>query len=78
MVIITTMMKTAEVITIILITKTARRFRIRTSFVTFTVFGQVLVKFEGTRWCSWLRHCAKSRKVTVSIPRWCHWNLSFT
>jgi hypothetical protein len=22
----------------------------------------------GTRWCSWLRHCATSRKVAVSIP----------
>ena len=22
----------------------------------------------GTRWCSWLRHCAKSRKVAGSIP----------
>ena len=23
---------------------------------------------EGTRWCSWLRHCATSRKVEGSIP----------
>jgi hypothetical protein len=22
----------------------------------------------GTRWCSWLRHCATSRKVAGSIP----------
>ena len=24
--------------------------------------------FRGTRWRSWLRHCATSRKVAVSIP----------
>jgi hypothetical protein len=22
----------------------------------------------GTRWCSWLRHCATNRKVAGSIP----------
>jgi hypothetical protein len=26
-------------------------------------------KKKGTRWCSWLRHCATSRKVAGSIPR---------
>jgi len=25
-------------------------------------------EFGGTRWCSWLRHCTKSRKVAGSIP----------
>ena len=24
-------------------------------------------KIGGTRWCSWLRHCATSRKVAGSI-----------
>ena len=32
---------------------------------------------QGTRWCSWLRHCARRRKVMVSIPfaviGICHW-----
>jgi len=32
----------------------------------------------GTRWRSWLRNCATSRKVAGSIPRWCHWNFSLT
>ena len=26
------------------------------------------VKIGGTRWRSWLRHCATGRKVKVSIP----------
>jgi hypothetical protein len=29
---------------------------------------QSLSFIEGTRWRSWLRHCAKSRKVAVPIP----------
>jgi hypothetical protein len=28
----------------------------------------LLRSIGGTRWCSWLRHCATSRKVTGSIP----------
>jgi len=28
-------------------------------------------------WCSWLRHCATSRKVAGSIPN-CQWNFSLT
>jgi len=27
-----------------------------------------MITFGGTRWCSWLRHCTTSRKVTDSIP----------
>jgi hypothetical protein len=27
-----------------------------------------LLSTEGTRWCSWLRHCATSPKVAGSIP----------
>jgi hypothetical protein len=37
-------------------------------------------KSRGTRWRSWLRHCATSRKVAVSIPdgvtRFFHWHNS--
>ena len=29
-----------------------------------------------TLWHIWLRHCATSRKVEGSIPRWFHWNFS--
>jgi len=28
----------------------------------------ILVRVWGTGWCSWLRHCATSRKVAGSIP----------
>jgi hypothetical protein len=28
----------------------------------------VIVKIGGTRWCSWLRYCATSRKATGSFP----------
>jgi len=28
----------------------------------------VLAKFGGTRWRSWLRHCATRRKVAGSVP----------
>ena len=31
-------------------------------------FGLTPFKFGGTRWCSWLRHCATSRKVAGSVP----------
>ena len=31
-------------------------------------FHYLLVAFRGTRWRSWLRHCATSRKVAGSIP----------
>jgi hypothetical protein len=27
-----------------------------------------IVTYWGTRWCSWLRHCATSHKVAGSIP----------
>ena len=36
------------------------------SFVSWSC--NVLYPWGGTRWCSWLRHCARSRKVTGSIP----------
>jgi hypothetical protein len=26
------------------------------------------VRISGTQWCSWLQHCATSRKVAGSIP----------
>ena len=32
----------------------------------------------ATRWRSRLRHCATSRKVAGSIPRWCHWSFLLT
>jgi hypothetical protein len=28
----------------------------------------ILTTDHSTRWCSWLRHCATSRKVAGSIP----------
>jgi hypothetical protein len=28
----------------------------------------ILLHLVGTRWCSWLRHCAIGRKVAGSIP----------
>jgi len=31
-------------------------------------FGSTYLCKGGTRWCSWLRHCATKRKVTGSIP----------
>jgi hypothetical protein len=38
----------------------------------------VLVSVGGTRWCSWLRHCATNRKVAESNPdgviRNFHWH----
>jgi len=38
----------------------------KTEFITSAV--------RSTRWRSWLRHCATSRKVADSIH--CHWNCS--
>jgi hypothetical protein len=31
-------------------------------------FTTALIAFWGTRWRSWLRHCATSQKVVGSIP----------
>jgi hypothetical protein len=31
-------------------------------------FTYVVTNIRGTRWHSWLRHCAISRKVACSIP----------
>jgi hypothetical protein len=33
----------------------------------FPIFTLALQKCRGTRWCSWSRHCATSRKVAGSI-----------
>jgi hypothetical protein len=37
-------------------------------FFFFSGCVYVLGGGGGTRWCSWLRHCATSRKVAGSIP----------
>jgi len=29
---------------------------------------EAVYTIRGTRWCSWLRHCATNRKVAGSIP----------
>ena len=31
---------------------------------------------RDTWWSGWLWHCVTNRKVTDSIPRWCHWDFS--
>ena len=31
-------------------------------------YGVVYLLYRGTRWCSWLRHCATSQKVAGLIP----------
>ena len=36
------------------------------------------VQTRGTRWRSWLKHCATSRKFAGSIPDGYHWNFSLT
>jgi hypothetical protein len=43
------------------------------TFVTHSIFNLLTIKgfymFRGgTRWRSWLRHCATNRKVAGSIP----------
>ena len=35
---------------------------------SLSVFKPFTGKFWGTRWRSWLRHCAISQKVAGSIP----------
>jgi len=35
---------------------------------TLFIILQVTIKIGGTRWRSWLRHCAKNQKVAGSIP----------
>jgi hypothetical protein len=46
----------------------------------FFIFKRLRLEsgFEGTRWRSWMRHRAASRKVAGSIARWCPWNFSVT
>jgi hypothetical protein len=34
------------------------------------------VRWRGTRWRSWLRHCATSQKDRRFDSRWSHWNFS--
>ena len=41
--------------------------RVMCLFIT-NVLRTSLPLFGATRWRSWLRHCATSRKVTGSIP----------
>ena len=36
--------------------------------MTSSVLYLALTRHGGTRWCSWLRHCATSQKVAGSIP----------
>jgi hypothetical protein len=38
------------------------------TYLSFCILEFGLYKITGTRWRSWLRHCAESRKVTGSIP----------
>jgi hypothetical protein len=38
----------------------------RPIFTSYTIAGNIIV--GGTRWRSWLRHCATNRKVAGSIP----------
>jgi hypothetical protein len=49
--------------------------RIEKIILTLLIIGTVIIR--GTRWCSWLRHCATSREVAGSIPdgvtRIFHW-----
>jgi hypothetical protein len=33
-----------------------------------SIISHPVIKFRDTRWCSWLRHCATSRKINGSIP----------
>jgi hypothetical protein len=37
-------------------------------YVNWKHFPHNIITMWGTRWCSWSRHCATSRKVTGSIP----------
>ena len=37
-------------------------------WLTFGILYVFTTSLGGTRWRSWLRHCAKSRKVAGSIP----------
>jgi hypothetical protein len=43
-------------------TSTAENISLRVILARFNIVS------EGTRWRSWLRHCATRRKVAVSIP----------
>jgi len=44
-------------------------WRIKLSYLASAIQVHILRGEErGTRWCSWLRHCATSRKVAGSIP----------
>jgi hypothetical protein len=51
-------------------------FWIQFSFVTVVPKYLNCATFWGTRWRSWLRHCATNRNVAVFDSRLCHWNFS--
>ena len=37
-------------------------------YVCVYIYTQLYYKYGGTRWRSWLRHCATTPKVAGSIP----------
>jgi hypothetical protein len=45
-----------------------REKRYTTDAFVGLVFNNTNVAVWGTRWCSWLRHCATCWKVAGSIP----------
>jgi len=51
--------------TLVTETKYVTVTNIFTSTVSF--YKRIILKW-GTRWCSWLRHCATCRKFAGSIP----------
>jgi hypothetical protein len=46
----------------------SKREEITGHFAFFKKFYSRYLRKRGTRWRSWLRHCATSRKVAGSIP----------
>ena len=45
-----------------------------TDYFNFNIFFFTASSWD-TRWRSWLRHYAASRKIAVVDSRWCHWNI---
>jgi hypothetical protein len=43
-------------------------FRLQNNELIFVKFLTVTVEKSGTRWRTWLRHCATTLKVAGSIP----------
>jgi hypothetical protein len=54
------------------------RFVIFDIYIYIGVCVCVCVCVCDTRWRSWLRHCATSRKITGFVLQSCHWNFSLT